>query len=320
MPPHISALAFASSLLTFLALPAPSLTHSHLSHIIINGELYHGFDPRPNQSNHPARVGWSSGAADDGFVSPLNYSHPDIICHTGGTSPRAHAPVRAGERIHVQWNGWPVGHVGPVLTYLARCESADGSGCTGADKTGLRWTKVDDSAPVLVASQGAGIGRAPAPALRWATDVLIAANNSWQVQLPPGLPTGPYVLRQEIIALHYAAIRAGAQNYPLCINLWVEGQAGAGGFRLDGFDAREFYRVDDPGVLVNVSAAMTGYVVPGPTVAAGAAPVPHAEQQKMVPRAEGTPVVVLQGTTTSPFGATATPAAAGRSGRFRPRI
>ncbi|KXX81270.1 Polysaccharide monooxygenase Cel61a [Madurella mycetomatis] len=316
MPPHVSALTLASSLLALLTLPAPSLSHSHLSHIIINGQLYHGFDPRPNQSNHPARVGWSSGAVDDGFVSPLNYSHADIICHTAGASPRAHAPVRAGDRIHVQWNGWPVGHVGPVLSYLALCESADGSGCAGVDKTALRWTKVDDSAPALVPAPAQGAENGRVPGLGWATDVLIASNNSWQVEVPRGLETGPYVLRHEIIALHYAADRGGAQNYPLCINLWVEGQTGAGRFMLDDFDARDFYRIDDPGVLVNISAAMTRYVVPGPTVAAGAAPVPHAEQRKSVLRAEGTPVVVLRGTTTAPFRTDATPTVTGRSGRF----
>ncbi|KAG7291087.1 hypothetical protein NEMBOFW57_001097 [Staphylotrichum longicolle] len=263
MPPPV-----LTTLLTLLTLAPPALSHSHLAHILVNGNLYHGFDPRPNQSNYPSRVAWSTGATDDGFVTPANYSHPDIICHTAGVSPPAHAPVRAGDRVHVQWNGWPVGHIGPVLSYLAPCGGLKGSdtGCTGVDKTELRWTKVDDGLPAMELKKGAG-ENGGIPGQMWATDVMIAANNSWQVEIPKGLKSGPYVLRHETIALHFAGKKGGAQNYPLCVNLWVEG--GDGGMKMDGFDARGFYKESDPGVLLNVSAGLKSYVVPGPTVAAG---------------------------------------------------
>ncbi len=300
-------------LLPLLTLPTQTIAHSHLSHILINGLLYHGFDPRPNQPpNFASRVGWSNTATDDGFVSPANYSSPDIICHVSGASPAAHAPVRAGDRVHVQWNGWPVGHIGPVLSYFAPCEGS-ANGCTGVDKTKLRWTKVDDSLPVLEFVKGAGINGG-IPGEKWATDVMIAANNSWQVEVPRGLKTGPYVLRHEAIALHFAGKRGGAQNYPLCVNLWVEGEA-TQGFAMDAVDARAFYMEDDVGVLVNVTG-LKSYVVPGPTVAVGATPVPYAGQVASVFRAEGTPVVVTRSTETVPWvGATAT-ASVKVKGRF----
>ncbi|KAK4034447.1 glycoside hydrolase [Parachaetomium inaequale] len=308
MPPPL-----LTTLLSLLALASTALTHSHLAHILINGQLYHGFDPRPNQTNAPSRVGWSSAAVDDGFVTPANYSHPDIICHIAGASPPAHAPVRAGDRIHVQWNGWPVGHIGPVLSYLAPCSGLVGSetGCTGVDKTDLRWTKVDDSSPVLEFVKGAGINGG-VPGQRWATDVLIAANNSWQVAIPEGLAPGPYVLRHETIALHYAGKKDGAQNYPLCVNLWVEGgdvDSEAGGMEMDGFEATGFYKEDDKGVFLNVTAGLKSYVVPGPTVAVGATPVPYAAQVASLSRVEGTPVVVTRSTETVPFTGGATPTA-----------
>ncbi|KAK3295386.1 glycoside hydrolase family 61 protein [Chaetomium fimeti] len=312
MPPPL-----LTTLLAFLTLtPTATLAHSHLAHILINGQLYHGFDPRPNQPNDPSRVGWWTAATDDGFVTPANYTHPDIICHKSGASPAAHAPVRAGDRVHVQWNGWPMGHVGPVLSYLAGCAGLEGdeAGCTGVDKAALRWTKVDDSQPVLEFVEGAGINGG-VPGQRWASDVLIAANNSWQVAIPDGLAPGPYVLRNEVIALHYAAEEDGAQNYPLCVNLWVEG--GDGGMELDGFEATEFYREDDPGVWLNVTAGLSSYVVPGPTVAVGATPVPYAEQTISLFEAEGTPVVVLRGTETVPFSGGAAPTAEPRArGRY----
>ncbi|KAL2125852.1 hypothetical protein VTI74DRAFT_2498 [Chaetomium olivicolor] len=292
-----------SSLITLLFLTSSISAHSHLAHILINGQLYHGFDPRPNQVNYPSRVTWSNAATDDGFVTPANYSHPDIICHTAGTSPPAHAPVRAGDKIHVQWNGWPIGHIGPVLSYLAPCNGT--SGCTDVDKTALRWTKVDDSRPVMeLAPDAKDPEQEGVPGQKWATDVLVAANNSWQVAVPEGLKTGAYVLRHEIIALHFAGRKGGAQNYPICVNLWVEGVDG--GMVLDGFDARGFYKEEDPGVLVNVTAGLTQYVVPGPTVAVGATPIPYTLQQPSALMAEGTPVVVTRGTATTPFVATPT--------------
>ncbi|KAK3302637.1 glycoside hydrolase family 61 protein [Chaetomium strumarium] len=335
-PPPPSALTLLLLLTTLLTPLLPSLgllpvasAHSHLAYIIIEGQLYHGFDPRPNQqqqqpaANPPSHVGWSTTAFDDGFVPPANYSTPDIICHVGGTAPPAHAPVRAGDRIHVQWNGWPVGHVGPVLSYLARCESE--TGCTGLmkgkGKEGLRWTKIDDSRPVMEVSvsgkgdttdggEGEGV-----PGQRWATDVLIASNNSWLVAVPRGLQTGAYVLRHEIIALHFAERENGAQNYPLCMNLFVQGddEAGGAGFEMDDFDARGFYKADDPGILVNVTAGLQStYVVPGPTVAVGASPVPYAQQSASVSRGVGTPVVVTRSTETVPFNEVATPTGASR--------
>ncbi|KAK3358019.1 glycosyl hydrolase family 61-domain-containing protein [Lasiosphaeria hispida] len=276
-----------------------ALAHSHLAYIIINGALFHGFDPLPGrQTNAPDRVGWSSTNADDGFVGPVNYTSPAIACHLDGASTPAHAPVRAGDNIHVQWNGWPIGHPGPLLSYLAPCEGTV-DGCAGVDKTRLEWTKIDDSAPVLIDPTAGG-----GPPGTWATNVLIANNNSWSVHVPVGLRPGPYVLRHELIALHFAAKRGGAQNYPLCINLWVEPPAEGGEvvmpFMLDGVRAADLYREDDPGIWVDVFKTLTTYVVPGPTVAANAMPVPHSLQSRSVPLRDGTPVGVT-GTKTVPF-------------------
>ncbi|KAL2123477.1 hypothetical protein VTJ04DRAFT_3932 [Mycothermus thermophilus] len=316
MPPPLLA-----TVLSLLAFTRGALSHSHLAHVIINGQLYHGFDPRPNQNNHPARVGWSTTATDDGFVTPGNYSHPDIICHRGGVSPRAHAPVTAGGKVQVQWNGWPIGHVGPILTYIAPCGGLPGAeeGCTGVDKTDLRWTKIDDSMPPFRFTDATKpvSGRAQFPIGQvWATDALVEANNSWSVVIPRNIPPGPYVLRQEIVALHYAAKLNGAQNYPLCLNLWVEkGQQDQGEpFKFDAYDAREFYSEDHPGVLIDVMT-MVGpravYRIPGPTVASGATRIPHSLQTSAETWVEGTPVAVTRATETVQMEITTTPAGQG---------
>ncbi|KAK4464101.1 glycosyl hydrolase family 61-domain-containing protein [Cladorrhinum samala] len=297
----------SKSLLTALLLSGTALAHSHLAHILINGALYHGFDPTPGKANYPDRVGWSSSNIDDGFVSPRNYSTPEIICHLSGAPPKAHAPIRAGDRLHVQWNGWPQNHVGPVLSYLAPCKNTQ-DGCGSVDKTALRWTKIDDSAPVLIDPLSSDGG--PPGSGRWATNVLIGQNNSWQVEIPSWVKPGPYVLRNEIIALHFAKDLDGAQNYPLCMNLWVEAPIAAPTrtFALDEHDARTFYKPTDPGILfgVNNGTPLSTYKVPGPTLHAGAKPVPHSLQLMSLSKSAGTPVAVTKATQTVKF--TAAPA------------
>ncbi|KAK4447151.1 endoglucanase-4 [Podospora aff. communis PSN243] len=268
-------------------LPSAVLAHSNLAYIIINGSVYSGYDPRPGRPNSPARIAWSSANPDAGFVGPANYSTPEISCHLSAASTAAHAPVRAGDIIHMQWNGWPYNHPGPILSYLAPCVGT-ADGCFSVNKSQLRWTKIDNSEPALI-QQNDG------PPGQWASHVLINNNNSWSVHVPSGLKPGPYVLRHEAIALHFAKDKGGAQNYPLCINLWVmEGRKGVEEFRTDrGVLGQELYKADDPGILIDVFKTMTTYVVPGPSVAPGAEPLGHGQQRKSVSVRNGTPVRVV---------------------------
>jgi len=273
------------------------VAHSNLAYILINSSLYHGYDPRPGRTNYPDRVGWSTSNPDAGYVGPANYSTPEISCHLSGKSTPAHAPVHAGDTIHVQWNGWPYGHPGPILSYLASCNGTE-DGCASVNKTELLWTKIDNSEPVLINQDGGPPGQ-------WASHVMIANNNSWSVHVPSGLAPGPYVLRHEAIALHFANKVGGAQHYPLCVNLWVEekgkGKEGREVFGMDrGVKATGLYREDDPGILIDVLESLTTYVVPGPTVAVGAEPIGHAAQRRGEVVRDGVPVRVV-GTRTVPF-------------------
>ncbi|KAK0630930.1 glycosyl hydrolase family 61-domain-containing protein [Bombardia bombarda] len=296
-------LLWPSILLAITAILPPALAHSHINYILINGLLYRGFDPTGRSGATPANtIGWSTTADGDEFVPPSNYSTPDIICHRDGAPAKSHAPVKAGDRIHIQWNGWPQSHHGPVLSYLAPCGGSDG--CASVDGAQLNWTKIDNSAPALLSETGGPPGN-------WATDVLIASNNSWLVGIPAGLAPGPYVLRHEIIALHYANKPDGAQNYPQCLNLWVEGETGGGAAVAAGATevlpgagatpATKLYRATDPGVSVDIYKTLTTYAIPGPTVVSGAAPVAMAEQKMVsLSRGDGTPVLV-KGTQTVAF-------------------
>lgn len=209
------------------------------------------------------------------------------------------------------------------MSYLASCDGLNTTdGCASVDKTQLRWTKIDNSNPAFINETGGAPGK-------WATDHLIASNNSWLVGIPESLAPGPYVLRNEIIALHYANKNDGAQNYPNCVNLWVEPPAGrvvsiieAGGRgpvrtvstlaptftgpRVtlapgQGLPATKLYQTNDPGVSLDIYRTLTTYVIPGPTVASWAEPVPVSSQKKVSePKSTGTPVRVA-GTGTIPF-------------------
>lgn len=203
--------------------------------------------------NPPPVVGWSiSEDKDTGYVSPGSYSNPDIICHKGATPAQKYVTVAAGATVELQWTKWPESHHGPVLDYLANCNGE----CTAVEKTNLQFNKIDELGLVSDTSEPGS----------WASDKLIAANNSWTVTVPKSVAPGNYVLRHEIIALHSAGNPDGAQNYPQCVNLKV---TGSGTDKLaSGTLGTKLYTPKDAGILVNIYKKLT-YVIPGPKVYSG---------------------------------------------------
>ncbi|KAK0653149.1 glycosyl hydrolase family 61-domain-containing protein [Cercophora newfieldiana] len=288
----------STSILSALGLASFAAAHSHIAYININGLKYEGYDPRSIAGPiSPNRVVWSHNAPDDGWINFSDYLSPNMACHRDAKSVPAHAVVRAGDNIAAYWAGWPLNHPGPVFSYLAPCTGTN-DGCASVDKTKLQWTKIDDSAPVLISPDG------PSPGT-WATNILIGNNNTWQIHIPSGLKPGPYVLRHEIIALHYASnpTESGAQHYPICINIYVLPPAPGTfplPFSLKGVPATKLYERNHPGLVIDVYQPLSTYQVPGPTVAPNAQPVPHARQTSSAYNGDGKPVKV-EGTRTVPF-------------------
>ncbi|KAL9040460.1 MAG: hypothetical protein Q9180_001891, partial [Flavoplaca navasiana] len=141
----------------------------------------------------------------------------------------------------------------------------------------------------------------------WASDDLIAANMSWTVTIPKNVAPGNYVLRHEIIALHSAHNKDGAQNYPQCVNLKV---TGAGTDKLaSGTPGMELYTPEDAGIFVNIYNKMTGYTIPGPKLYSGASPPTQPEITTSVSEdsspATSTRITPPQGTGSSPSSAVA---------------
>ncbi|OGM48742.1 endoglucanase-4 [Aspergillus bombycis] len=202
----------SASLLTALLSATKVAAHGHVTNIVVNGVYYEGFDinsfPYMGESA-PTVAAWTTPNTGNGPLAPDDYTSPDIICHQNATAGNGYVEVNAGDRISLQWTPWPESHHGPVIDYLARCEP----NCASVDKTSLEFFKID----------GVGIVDGSSVPGVWGDDQLIKNNNSWLVEIPKSIAPGYYVLRHELIALHSAGTEGGAQNYPSCFNLKVNG-------------------------------------------------------------------------------------------------
>ncbi|KAJ5620086.1 hypothetical protein N7510_004070 [Penicillium lagena] len=233
--------------------------HGYVTGAVVDGTYYGGYliDLYPYENDPPKVIAWSEDELDDGYINGTEYSNPNIICHKNALPGALEAPVTAGGTVELQWTDWPSDHHGPVITYMANCNGD----CASVDKTKLEFFKID---------QGGLITDDPVPGT-WATDNLIANNNSRTVTIPSSIEAGNYVLRHEIIALHSAESKNGAQNYPQCLNLKV---TGGGSDSPSGTLGTELYKDTDPGILVDIWQSLSTYVIPGPalyTASAGGA-------------------------------------------------
>ncbi|KAK7722582.1 hypothetical protein SLS64_001119 [Diaporthe eres] len=244
---------YSSSELAFgaLLLSGCALAHGTVSGIEIDGK----FPNQQYQNPPPKVVGWSIPQDQStGFVEDI--TSPDVICHIGATPAPITAPVTAGSNVTVFWtNNWPESHHGPMLDYLAACPNND---CANVDKTQLKFFKID----------AVGLVDGSKPPGTWGSDQMIANNFSWTTTIPASIAPGQYVLRHETIALHQAQSEGGAQSYPQCVSLDVQG----GGTAVpDGVVGTALYKKDDPGLVFNIYTehAPSDYTPPGPPVFKG---------------------------------------------------
>jgi lytic cellulose monooxygenase (C1-hydroxylating) len=258
---------------TTLAAATTVLAHGHLTNIVVNGMSYATFDPTKHtyMQNPPIVVSWKTSQTDNGFIEPSAFAGPDIICHKNSSNALGHAVVAAGDRVFIQWDTWPESHKGPVMDYLARCGD---SGCETVDKATLKFFKIDEVGLVDGSKQPG----------KWASDQLVQNKNSWLVQIPSNIAPGFYVLRHEIIALHSAGQKNGAQSYPQCINLQI---TGSGADKPEGVLGTALYTDSDPGILVNIYQGLSSYKIPGPPLVNGAVVV---EQASSSISASATPI------------------------------
>lgn len=242
----------AATATVFGAFAATVAAHGAVTSFSIDGTEqrgYHISDYYAITQGQPApeTAGWYAENLDNGFIAPDAYGTSDIACHKNAKPSKTAAKIAAGGKLEWHWDTWPESHVGPVLTYVAKC---DGD-CSTADPAKLKFVKID----------AAGFN---AESKKWAAEELIANGNSWTTTIPAGLAPGNYVARHEIIALHGGGSPNGAQNYPQCINIEV---TGSGTDSPEGTVATSLYKADEAGILYSpYSGDNSGYKIPGPAL------------------------------------------------------
>lgn len=101
----------------------------------------------------------------------------------------------------------------------------------------------------------------------WGTRDLNACCGKMDVPIPADIASGDYLLRAEALALHTAGQSGGAQFYMSCYQITVEGGSGTASPATVRFPGA--YSASDPGILVNIHAALSSYTAPGPAVYSG---------------------------------------------------
>ena len=258
----------SSSIVVLLALCPLAICHSMVADIWANGVHYNGFDPNKNLTSYPSDTpGWYTTNIGGSPLYPIDTNQPQIICAKGGSNANISVPVTAGTDVRLRWwqvnVAWPSSHHGPIINYLAPCNGP----CSKVDMTTLKFVKISERGFVRQTNEAEGF---------WAADELIADDGSWNVRIPDGLAPGEYVLRHEIIALHVAFTgtgaysSSGAEFYPQCVNLKVEGSGTT--HITGGVGARALYDGSEPGLRMNIHEGSdhSGFVMPGPPLWTGA--------------------------------------------------
>ncbi|KAI8623551.1 fungal cellulose binding domain-containing protein [Xylariaceae sp. FL1651] len=230
------------------ALAAQSSAHSIFQDLWVDGVDYGSQCNRMPPSNSPV----------------TNVNSNDIRCNVGGSKGVSKkCAVKAGSTVTVEMHAQPgdrscsneaIGgaHYGPVNVYLSQVSdssTADGSGS---------WYKIFADSWSSKGSVG--------DSDNWGTNDLNSCCGKMDVPIPADTPSGDYLLRAEVIALHTASSSGGAQFYMSCYQLTVTGGSGSvpAGVKLPGA-----FKASDPGIQINIHAKMTNYVNPGPAVVAG---------------------------------------------------
>jgi hypothetical protein len=109
-----------------LALATAVAAHGYVNTALIGGQTYTFYQPYSDPYMNPkvqrvARPIQGNGPVQDVTLSDLQcggYAEGGLP----GSSPAAlHANVTAGSDVKLYWTLWPDSHVGPTITYMAKC-------------------------------------------------------------------------------------------------------------------------------------------------------------------------------------------------------
>lgn len=136
------------------------------------------------------------------------------------------------------------------MTYLASCDT---SPCSSFDAINARWFKVDEAG-----QRDDGT---------WVQEDLFNGG-TYTMSLPTNLAPGEYLVRHEILALHLATEKGGAEFYPSCSQITVGGNESGVPSEQDLVSLPGAYSDTDPGILdPDVFNDGAAYSFPGPQIA-----------------------------------------------------
>ncbi|SPO01604.1 related to cel1 protein precursor [Cephalotrichum gorgonifer] len=242
---------YIASLLASAALAA---AHGYVDTASIGGKTYTLYQPYQDPYTNPTPDRISRKIAGNGPVEDVNSI--DLQCggwsaggEAGSEGAALHATVAAGETVKLFWTLWPESHVGPSITYMAKCPD---TGCQDwlPEKEAV-WFKIQEE------------GRDGASNTWGATSLMTEPNDGVQYTIPECLTPGFYLVRHELIALHASFQYPGAQFYPGCHQLEVTGSGNTVPSDLVSFPGA--YSPEDPGITYDAYSA-TEYIIPGPAV------------------------------------------------------
>src|SRR3569833_2305783 len=207
--------------------PRDSCAHSNRG----STTSYPGYDVYLDTEMKPAPARIAFGVESPEAVTSV--ASNDLACNTPHSPPATIAQVRAGSQVTFHWSKWLYSHKGPLTAWMAPYAGD----ISKVNVNTLPFFKIADD---TMDKNG-----------NWGTvSMRDKTNGTYTVTIPADLAPGTYVMRQEIIGIHFAVLvpkkiqrnkKHNQEFYPHCINLNVTGTGTAkpGGVNYPGaYDAR----------------------------------------------------------------------------------
>jgi hypothetical protein len=223
---------------------------------------------------------------NDGTAAVTSANDKGLACNQLPVTPNLTAEARAGSQISFRWTQWLPSHHGPMTTWMAPYSD----NISTVDVNALKFFKIHEGGLYRDQQFGEVDAKVPwAVKPNWETDKMIAANGLYNATVPWDIKPGNYVVRHELLALHFATTHSnywgfgmvGPQFYPSCYSVRVigNGTATPAGVTFPGA-----YQPTDPGLVFDIFNNKTEYPIPGPKVytPAGMPPVLKANAPKVI--------------------------------------
>lgn len=129
---------------TLLASATVVAAHGIVSNATIDNKVYDFYNPftDPYMNPTPSRI----SRKIDGNGPVQDVTNIDIQCGANGgngtTPAKLNAKATAGSTVKLHWTLWPTSHVGPTITYMAKCPSTGCQDYLPGDKA--VWFKVQE--------------------------------------------------------------------------------------------------------------------------------------------------------------------------------